>query len=249
MLYVIATPIGNLEDITHRAVRLLGEVETVICEDTRQTAKLLMHFGIRSRTVAFHAHSTPRELENILKPLREGKQMAYVTDAGTPGISDPGYRLTSACVAEGIPVVPVPGASAFLSALMASGLPIQEFVYLGFPPAKKGRQTFFAAVAQEQRTQVMYESKHRLISALGILAEQLPDRYLVVAKELTKSFEQFFRGTPTEILARLEGEPELTRGEFVLVVAPPGYTPGGDAVVKVHRQKHNKYLEKKTGGA
>ncbi|PIV90016.1 16S rRNA (cytidine(1402)-2'-O)-methyltransferase [Candidatus Gracilibacteria bacterium CG17_big_fil_post_rev_8_21_14_2_50_48_13] len=244
MLYIVATPIGNLEDITMRALRILGEVDAVVCEDTRQTAKLLMHFDIRTSCIAFHAHSTKKDVEKLVRMMQEGKQLAYVTDAGTPGISDPGHMLSRACVQAHIPVVPIPGASAFLTALMASGVPIQEFVYSGFPPAKKGRTSFFSQLPLEKRTQVFYESKHRLANALELLVAHVPDRSILVAKELTKSHEQFFRGLPSAVRASFSEE-HLFKGEFVIIVAAEGFSFDDDAVVKEKRQKRDKYLDKK----
>lgn len=243
MLFVVATPIGNLEDITHRALRILAEADAVVCEDTRQTLKLLTHFGIKTRCISFHAHSVQKDVEKILALLQEGKNLALVTDAGTPGISDPGYVLVSACVRHNIPVTPVPGASAFLTALMASGVPIQEFSYYGFAPAKKGRQTFFHTLAAVERTQVFYESKHRLLSSLALLQEYLPERTLVVAKELTKTFEKFFRGTAEELAAVFSDE-KLQKGEFVIIVAAEGFSFAEQTVVTRKQHQKNKYLDK-----
>lgn len=245
MLYVVATPIGNLEDITQRAVRILGEVDLVACEDTRQTLKLLTHLDIRAKLVSFHAHSLQREVDKIIALLEEGKDIALVTDAGTPGISDPGYLLVSACVRKQIPVTPIPGASAFLTALMASGVPIQEFTYYGFAPAKKGRQTFFAALGDSERTQVFYESKHRIVNALALLREHVPERTLVVARELTKTFESFYRGN-AETLQQLLSDAVSQKGEFVIIVAASGFSFDEKAVVDRHKQRKNKYLDKHT---
>lgn len=243
MLYIVATPIGNLEDITLRAVRILSEVDVVACEDTRQTRKLLDHLEISPRLMSFHAHSMQRDLNAILGLLEEGKTIALVSDAGTPGISDPGFLLTTACVRKGISVVPIPGAAAFLTALQGSGVPVQEFTYYGFPPAKKGRQTFFRHLAEVERTQVFYESKHRLLKALSQLAETVPERTVVVAKELTKSFEQFHHGTPAELLEVFQDE-QLQKGEFVIIVAATGFTFTGDVVVRSKQQHRRRRVDK-----
>lgn len=243
MLFVVATPIGNLEDITVRAARVLGDVDVVACEDTRQTLKLLSHLNISTKLVSFHAHSLQKDLDHILQMLRDGKDIALVTDAGTPGISDPGYLLVSACVKADIPVVPLPGASAFLTALMASGVPTQEFTYYGFVPAKKGRQTFFRTLESVQRTQVFYESKHRIMTALDLLKEYVPDRTIVIARELTKAFETFYRGTPEEIALAFDGG-VAQKGEFVVIVAARGFSFDEESVTPRRQHQKNKYLDK-----
>lgn len=226
-----------------RAARLLGEVDLVACEDTRQTKKLLSHLGISANLVSFHAHSLQKEVEKILLALKEGKTVAVVTDAGTPGISDPGYVLVSECVRQNIPITPIPGASAFLTALMASGVPTQEFTYYGFVPAKKGRKTFFSHLAEVQRTQVFYESKHRIQGALALLEEFVPERTLVIARELTKTFETFYRGTISEIKPAFD-EPSAMKGEFVVIVAARGFSFDEDRVTPRQQHQKNKYLDK-----
>lgn len=245
MLYIVATPIGNLEDITYRAARILSEVDMVACEDTRQTLKLMGHLGLSKKLISFHAFSLQKDVERIMQLLKEGKRIALVTDAGTPGISDPGYLLTSACARHGITVTPVPGASAFLTALMASGVPIQEFVYYGFAPAKKGRQTFFAELGTVERTQVFYESKHRLMQGLSLLKATVPMRMIVVAKELTKTFETFYRGTPEQVEAALQ-DPVSQKGEFAIIVAATGFSFDADNGVRPKQQKRQKYMDKHT---
>lgn len=216
MLYIISTPIGNLEDITLRALRVLKEVDIVVCEDTRQTMKLLQKYEIRKPLLSFHSHSKVQQVDKIIALLQEGKQVALVTDAGTPGISDPGYVVIEQAVQQGIKVVPIPGASAFLTALQASGLPINQFVYLGFLPHKKGRETLLNYVAQEEKTVVFYESPYRVMKALESLAIKCPNKPMVVGRELTKMFEEFFRGTVAEAFAHFSQKKIL--GEFVIIV-------------------------------
>src|ERR1700729_1911517 len=187
-LYLVATPIGNLEDITLRALRVLKEVDLIACEDTRQTLKLLSHYGIQTRLVSYHEHNEMTKAAELVVDLEGGAQIALVTDAGMPGISDPGFRLIALAIRHHVPVVPIPGASAYLAALVASGLPTDSFRFSGFLPAKRGeRRAALEAIKASPRTQVFYETPHRIIEALSDIVEILGDaRHVVVAREVTK---------------------------------------------------------------
>jgi 16S rRNA (cytidine1402-2'-O)-methyltransferase len=216
-LYVVATPIGNLEDITLRALRILREVDLVAAEDTRQTAKLLQHYGIRKFLVSYHEHNERRRTGELMAQLRAGRSVALVSDAGTPGISDPGYELIRACVEEGIPVVPVPGPSAVLAALAASGLMTDRFLFAGFIPRKSSdRRRFFEELKEERGTLILFESPERILESLRDLRAVVGDRRVAVCRELTKLHEEVFRGRISEALAHLEAHPP--RGEITLVV-------------------------------
>jgi 16S rRNA (cytidine1402-2'-O)-methyltransferase len=222
-LYVVGTPIGNLEDMTFRAVRILQTVHAIAAEDTRHTGKLLHHFQIKTPQISCHQHNIVSRLPALLERLHAGQQIALVTDAGMPGISDPGYELIQACVAEGILVVPIPGPTAAITALSASGLPTDRFCFEGFLPVKGNqRQQRLMALAQETRTTILYEAPHRLLQTLQALSEVLGvERSVVVSRELTKRYETFWRGSLGEAIAHFTiNEP---RGEFTLVVA--GYVP------------------------
>jgi len=225
VLYIVATPIGNLEDITVRALRVLREVDLVLCEDTRVTRTLLGAHGISARVMSYHSHSGRAKAEKVLAALSDGKSVALVSDAGTPTISDPGSSLV-ALVRERLPeapVVPVPGASAVVAALSASGLPSSEFLFLGFLPRKKGRRAIFSEITESKRTVVFYESPHRVIKTLESLAGAFSEagqegRRVAVAREITKIHEEFVSGTPREILAHYEKHRDRVRGEFVVMV-------------------------------
>ena len=219
MLHIVATPIGNLQDITLRALETLKKVDFIICEDTRHSSKLLFHFEISKPLVSFHGHSSEKDLTKIMGMLGEGKTAALISDAGTPGISDPGYVLIQACRNAQIPVVPVPGASAFLTALMASGLPTNRFWYYGFLPAKKGRQTLFKKFAEEEGTVVFYESPHRILKTLEKMSLFMPTRTMVIGRELTKMHEEFQRGSILELYEEYKKRPKIL-GEFVMILAP-----------------------------
>ncbi|HEX8117198.1 MAG TPA: 16S rRNA (cytidine(1402)-2'-O)-methyltransferase [Pyrinomonadaceae bacterium] len=217
-LYLVATPIGNLEDVTRRALRVLGESDVVACEDTRRTRALLEHFGIRARTLSYHEHNERERAGELARLIEEGQTVALVSDAGTPGVNDPGYRVVRACVERGLNVVPVPGPTAFVAALTASGLPTDEFYFGGFLPAKShARREKLAAVRQLRATLVFYETPHRLAHALADALEVLGEREAVVARELTKVHEEVVRGRLSELAARFAPE-GAARGELVLVI-------------------------------
>jgi 16S rRNA (cytidine1402-2'-O)-methyltransferase len=217
-LYVVATPIGNLEDITYRAVRVLQEVDLIACEDTRHTAKLLQHYGIDKPTISYHEHNEAARAEELVAKLEQGLSVAQVSDAGMPGISDPGYRVIRLAIERGMRVVPVPGSSALIAALAASGLPTDSFQFLGFLPAKSGqRRTLLEAQLNAQHTIVVYEAPHRIAATMQDLVEILgAERPVVLARELTKVHEEFIRGTAAEVLARVQ-EHEL-KGEITLLI-------------------------------
>jgi len=220
-LYIVATPIGNLKDITLRAIDALQNADVILCEDTRVTQKLLAAYHIRKPLVSYHQHSRLTKTEAVLRMLEERKNIALVSDAGTPGVSDPGGRLIEAvCERFGreVKIVAIPGANAALSALSVSGFPADKFYFAGFPPHKKGRKTFFKNIAQKEETVVFYESKHRIEKSLKELASVTGERYIMVARELTKQFETFYRGTAQECLAQLQKDKIL--GEFVVVIQP-----------------------------
>src|SRR6195256_2342500 len=219
-LYLVATPIGNLEDITLRALRVLKEVDLIACEDTRQTLKLLSHYGIKTRLVSYHEHNEMTKAAELVVDLEGGAKIALVTDAGMPGISDPGFRLIALAIRHHVPVVPIPGASAFLAALVASGLPTDSFRFSGFLPAKSGqRRKLLETVRESPRTQVFYEAPHRLLETLTDVAEILgEDRHVVVAREVTKIHEEFLRGRAVEVLEQLKSRGDV-KGEITLLIA------------------------------
>ena len=218
-LYLVATPIGNLEDITLRALHVLKEVDLIACEDTRQTQKLLNHFAISTRTTSYHEHNEKAKVTELIQQLQAGSSIALVSDAGMPGISDPGYRLITQAIEHQIPVVPVPGASAFLAALVASGLPTDSFHFGGFLPAKRGeRRTVLESVKRSQSTEIFYEAPHRILETLGDIVEVLGEsRPVVVSRELTKLHEEFLRGAAGKILEKLKAR-ETVKGEITLLI-------------------------------
>jgi 16S rRNA (cytidine1402-2'-O)-methyltransferase len=225
-LYLVATPIGNLEDITLRALRVLRSVDRIACEDTRQTAKLLGHFGIRTPTVSYHLHNENARASELIETLRAGGRIAVVSDAGMPGIADPGATIAAEAIAAGIDVFPIPGANAALSALIASGLPSEHFSFHGFLPAKEGQrrsalESLRSAMANavETTTHIVYETPHRIVDALAdVVAVFGPEKRVTLARELTKLHEEFLRGTASELLAELRSRPSV-RGEMVLLLA------------------------------
>ena len=218
-LYLVGTPIGNLEDITLRALRVLKEVDLIACEDTRQTQKLLNHFTITTRTTSYHEHNEAAKSAELVKAIQEGASVALVTDAGMPGISDPGYRLITLAIQQGVPVVPIPGASAFLMALVASGLSTDSFRFNGFLPAKRGeRREALEAIKDSPRTQLFYEAPHRIVETLQDVAEICgASRNVVVAREVTKLHEEFLRGRAAEVLEALKAR-EVVKGEITLLI-------------------------------
>lgn len=216
-LYLCATPIGNLQDITLRVLDTLKTVDLVACEDTRKTLQLLNHFSISKPVTSYYEHNKLTKGDVIIQQLKEGKNIALVSDAGMPGISDPGYDLVQQCLAEGITFTVLPGAVAAITGLVLSGLPTDRFAFEGFVPRqKKERQHFFLNLLYEERTMIFYESPHRLQDTLETMAEIFPDRTMAAARELTKKFEEIVRGTPSEILTHFETEG--IRGEFVLLL-------------------------------
>ncbi len=221
-LYLVGTPIGNLEDITLRALRVLKEVDVIACEDTRQTQKLLNHYAIATRTTSYHEHNEMTRASELVKEMQEGASVALVTDAGMPGISDPGYRLISLAIRHHVPVVPIPGASAFLAALVASGLPTDSFRFSGFLPAKRGeRLAVLESIKSSPRTQAFYEAPHRVVEALEDVCEVLGEsRHVVIAREVTKLYEEFLRGRAGEVLANLKSR-EAVKGEITLLIGKP----------------------------
>lgn len=223
ILYIVATPIGNLEDITLRALRILKEVDYVLCEDTRTTQNLLNRYDIKTKTMSYHAHSTENKENVIINLLRGGKNLALVSDAGTPCISDPGVMLVANVRKEfgsDAQVVPIPGPSALITALSASGISSAEFVFLGFLPHKKGRETLFKEISQSKRVIVFYESTHRILKTLTSLVEHAPTFKVMLGRELTKQFEQFVDGTAQEVFTYFNEHEEKQRGEFVVIVEP-----------------------------
>lgn len=218
-LYIIATPIGNLEDITYRAVRILGEVDLIAAEDTRHSLKLLNHFNISKPMTSYFDHNQQFKGERILNSLRQGRSVALISDAGTPCVSDPGFQLVRAAAQEGIAVIPVPGACAAVAAISGSGLPSDIFTFAGFPPARQGkRRTFLADLTGLPGTLVLYEAPHRLEETLRDIGEVLGERSIVVARELTKIHEEFIRGAITDVMAAIT--PDKARGEVVILIAP-----------------------------
>lgn len=216
-LYIIPTPIGNLEDMTYRAVRLLGEVDIVLAEDTRTSQVLLKHYGIERKLFSHHKFNEHATVEFVASKVEEGQSVALISDAGTPGISDPGFLLVRTCLERGLEVETLPGATAFVPALVQSGFPCDRFCFEGFLPQKKGRKKRLAALADESRTMIFYESPFRVVKALGEFAEAFgPERRVSVSRELSKKFEQTMRGTVAEVKAHFEAHPP--KGEFVMVV-------------------------------
>ena len=217
-LYLVATPIGNLEDITHRAVRVLSEVKVIACEDTRHTRKLLNHYGINTKTISYHEHNERERAGELLKVLEAGADVAIVSDAGTPGISDPGFQLARIAIESGAQVVPIPGPSALISAVIASGLPTDEFYFGGFLPARSGaRRTRLAELRSIPATLIFYEAPHRIAASLRDAFEVLGERQAVVARELTKMHEEIARGSLSELATRFSSG-EHARGEMVLII-------------------------------
>ncbi|MFA5047812.1 MAG: 16S rRNA (cytidine(1402)-2'-O)-methyltransferase [Patescibacteria group bacterium] len=219
-LYIVATPIGNLQDISLRAIEVLKSVQAVLCEDTRNSKKLMDAYGIRTRLISYHQHSTPDKVKQLIGLIKNNREAALITDAGTPGISDPGNKFIEAVLeslGEECQIIPIPGPSAIIAALSISGLPTDRFIFLGFLPHKKGRETTFNNILNSSETVVFYESKHRIFKTMERLAEIMPkDRRLMACRELTKKFETVYRGNAGEVLLKMRQSDE--RGEFVIVV-------------------------------
>jgi 16S rRNA (cytidine1402-2'-O)-methyltransferase len=230
-LYLVATPIGNLEDITLRAIRTLKEVDLIACEDTRRTQKLLNHYEVRTRTISYHEHNEMTRAPELIIELEQGAQVALVSDAGMPVISDPGHRLVKLAIRHNIAVVPVPGASAFLAALAAAGLPVDKFRFLGFLPAKRtARQKYLNELKEGvQKTLVFYEAPHRVVEMLRDLRRALGDRPVVIAREVTKVYEEFLRGSVSEVLEAMKARPP--KGEITVLVG---------AETNSHPEPHNR---------
>jgi 16S rRNA (cytidine1402-2'-O)-methyltransferase len=220
-LSIVATPIGNLEDMTFRAIRILKEVDLILCEDTRTTRVLLSKYDIATPTMSYHAKSSLTKIDTVIEMLKEGKNIALVSDAGTPAISDPGSLLISKvreALGDEVSISPIPGPSALISAMSASGLTGGSFVFYGFLPHKKGRETLFKTIADSDMISVFYESPHRIEKTLESLKQHLPERKIIIARELTKMFEQIISGTAEELTAYFVSHPDKMRGEFVVIV-------------------------------
>lgn len=217
ILYIVATPIGNFEDITLRALRVLKEVDLIACEDTRVTRKLLNHFEIETPTIAYFQHSKPAKTEKIINELKSGENIALVTDAGTPGISDPGNLLVAEAVKNGIPVIPIPGPSAVTALASVSGINMQKFVFMAFSPHKKGRKTFFQGILDSKYPVIYYESPHRLIKNLELLKEMGCGKEIIIGREMTKMFEEVVRGDVEEVLEYFKQKDKI-KGELVVIV-------------------------------
>jgi 16S rRNA (cytidine1402-2'-O)-methyltransferase len=220
-LYLVATPIGNLEDMTLRAIRVLKQADLIACEDTRQTQKLLNHYGIETPTISYHEHNEAARAAELVEKLTHGLRVAVVSDAGTPGISDPGFRLVSLAIERGLPVIPIPGAVAFVSALVASGLPLESSSFRGFlPPKSTARRRELEHARNSAQTEVFYEAPHRILAAMEDLVTVLgPERRVVIARELTKIHEEFLRGTAAQVLDIVKSRGEM-KGEIVLLIGP-----------------------------
>lgn len=216
-LFVVPTPIGNLEDMTFRAIRILKEANAILAEDTRVTSKLLNHYEISNKLIAHHQNNEHKTINRIIEELQSGLNYAIVTDAGTPGISDPGFLLVRACVDAGIEVDCLPGATAFVPAIVNSGFPCEKFNYIGFLPHKKGKETIVKSIADSDRTTVMYESPHRILKTLKLFDTFFEsDRRISISREISKKFEETLRGTANDLLTHFESKP--LKGEFVVVV-------------------------------
>ncbi len=248
-LWLVSTPIGNLEDMTERAVRMLREADLVACEDTRRTRKLLAHFGIEARTTRYEEHNEETKAPELVKKMEQGARVALVSDAGMPGISDPGYRLVRLCIGSEIPVIPVPGPTAVIAAVCASGLPAHDFQFIGFlPPKRKARRERLEAIRDYGATTIFFEAPHRILVALADLCEVLGERPVVVARELTKLHEEFIRGTCSQVLERLRARPKQ-KGEMTVMIggasgraSERSTAPGGDAAGEVPLRQRVKEL-------
>lgn len=217
-LFIVATPIGNLGDMTLRALETLKSVDAILCEDTRVTSRLLAHYEIKRPLVSCHEHTDDSKLKQLIDRLGQGESLAFVSDAGTPGLSDPGNKLVSLALESDIAVVPIPGVSALATLVSVAGIDMREFVFLGFPPHKKGRETFFRKVAAAEMPVMYYESPHRVLKNLELLASFASGKRVIIGRELTKLFEEIVRGTMEEALTYFSEHPEKVKGEFVVIV-------------------------------
>ncbi len=217
-LFIVATPIGNLGDMTLRALETLKSVDSILCEDTRVTSRLLAHYEIKRPLVSCHEHTDDSKLKQLIERLEQGESLAFVSDAGTPGLSDPGNKLVSLALESDIAVVPIPGVSALATLVSVAGIDMREFAFLGFPPHKKGRETFFRKVAATEMPVMYYESPHRVLKNLELLASFASGKRVIIGRELTKLFEEMVRGTIEEALTYFSEHPEKVKGEFVVIV-------------------------------
>ncbi len=217
-LFIVATPIGNLGDMTLRALETLKSVDSILCEDTRVTSRLLAHYEIKRPLVSCHEHTDDSKLKQLIERLEQGESLAFVSDAGTPGLSDPGNKLVSLALESDIAVVPIPGVSALATLVSVAGIDMREFAFLGFPPHKKGRETFFRKVAAAEMPVMYYESPHRVLKNLELLASFASGKRVIIGRELTKLFEEMVRGTIEEALTYFSEHPEKVKGEFVVIV-------------------------------
>jgi 16S rRNA (cytidine1402-2'-O)-methyltransferase len=244
ILYLVSTPIGNLEDITLRALRVLKEADLIACEDTRQTRKLLDHFGIAKPTISYHEHNEATRAKELAEKLAAGISVALVSDAGTPLVSDPGYRLVKAAIGANIPVVPIPGASAAMSALAGSGLATDSFRFCGFlPPKQTQRRKTLEALREESCTLIFYEAPHRLMESLADMEAILGERPVAVARELTKIHEEFLRGTPASVRAELAGRVSL-KGEITVLIGKQEESAAGTAADQAAAEQEVRALER-----
>jgi len=245
-LYVVATPIGNLEDITLRAVRVLKQCDLIACEDTRQTQKLLNHYGIEKPTISYHEHNEAARAAELVEKLSQGVRIAMVSDAGTPGISDPGYRLIALAIERGLPVIPIPGPAAFVTALVGSGFPLHPVTFRGFLPPKSGaRRRELEKIRHSQQAEIFYEAPHRIVETLEDAVAVLgPKRRVVVARELTKIHEEFLRGTAGEVLEILKSRGEV-KGEIVLLIGPASPEEIAPATISVRDRVEQLMREEK----
>jgi 16S rRNA (cytidine1402-2'-O)-methyltransferase len=225
VLYIVATPIGNLGDMTYRAVETLKEVDLIVCEDTRTSRKLLDHYEIKNPTMSFYQNvrsgrdtKPVPKLDQIMTELKSGKNVALITDAGTPGISDPGNQLVASAVENDIPIVPIPGASTLSAMISVSGIDLTQFIFLGFPPHKKGRETFFKKVVASEMPVMYFESPHRVMKNLELLKSLSPEKNVILGRELTKIFEEIVRGNVDQVLQYFQDNPDKIKGEFVIIV-------------------------------
>jgi 16S rRNA (cytidine1402-2'-O)-methyltransferase len=218
VLYIVATPIGNLEDITFRAIRTLKEADLIACEDTRVTQKLLNHYEIKKPVISYFQHSKLARISQIMESLKTGRNVALVTDAGTPGISDPGNKLVAEAVKNDIRIVPMPGPSGLTTLASVAGIDMQRFTFLGFPPHKKGRETFFKEVVSSKYPIIYFDSVHRVIKNLELLEKLAPGKNIILGRELTKMFEEIIRGDVKEVLGYFEKNKNKIKGEFVIIV-------------------------------